>query len=73
MDSFCIEGPCLNSNIVKQLCGLEFQKLLHLMQCLVQRQFKAAAAWPRAGEAQLVLQLAVDHLEIRPAQHLLAP
>ena len=52
---------------------LEFQKLLHLVQCLVQRQMKGAAAWPRAGEAQLVLQPAIDHLQIGPAQYLLAP
>ena len=50
-----------------------FQKLLHLIQCLVQRQVKGAAAWTRAREAQLVLQPAIDHLQIGPAQHLIAP
>ena len=44
-----------------------------MLQCLVERQLKYAAAWPRAGEAQLVLQPAIDHLQIGPAQHLLAP
>jgi hypothetical protein len=52
---------------------LEFQKLLHLLQCLVQRQLKGTAARPRSGEAQLVLQPAIDHLQIGPAQYLLAP
>ena len=52
---------------------LEFQKLLHPVQCLVQRQMKGAAAWPRADKAQLVLQPAIDHLQIGPAQYLLAP
>jgi hypothetical protein len=52
---------------------LEFQKLLHLLQCLVQRQLKGTATWPRAGEAQLVLQPAIDHLQVGPAQYLLAP
>ena len=41
---------------------LEFQKLLHLLQCLVQRQMKGAAAWPWTGKAELVLQPAIDHL-----------
>jgi hypothetical protein len=39
--------------------GLEFQKLLHLLQCLIQRLLKRDAAGPRTGEAQLVLQLAI--------------
>ena len=52
---------------------LDFQKLPHLLQCLVQRPLKGTAAWPRAGEAQLVLQLAIGYLQIGPAQHLLAP
>ena len=51
----------------------ELQKLLHLVQCLVQRQTKGAAARPRAGEAQLVLQPATDHLQIGPAHHLFTP
>ena len=52
---------------------LQLQKLLHLLQCLVQRPLKGSAAWPRASEAQLVLQLAIGYLQIGPAQHLLAP
>ena len=79
MDSSCIEGPCLtapSSTYVKLYEGLrvlEFQKLLHLLQCVVQRPLKGAAAWPQTGEAQLVLQPSIDHLQICPAQHLLAP
>ena len=33
---------------------LGVQKLLHVLQCLVQSQLEGFAAWPRAGEAQLV-------------------
>jgi hypothetical protein len=53
--------------------GLKFQKRLHPVQGVVQRQSKGAAAWPRAGEAQRVLQPASDYLQIGPAEHLLAP
>jgi hypothetical protein len=66
--------PCGRDAAPTKAAGvLEFQKLLHLLQCLVQRQLKGAASWPRAGEAQFVLQPAIDHLQIGPAQHLLAP
>jgi hypothetical protein len=59
--------------VLKELRVLEFQKPLHLLQCLVQCPLKGAAAWPQTGEAQLVLQPSIDHLQIGPAQHLLAP
>lgn len=52
---------------------LQSQKMLHLLQCLVQRQLKGAAARPRANEAQFVLKAAMDHLQIGPTQYLLAP
>jgi len=60
---------CIDEN----LWGLEFQKLLDLLQCLVERQLKGAATWTRAGETQLVLQPAIDDLQIGPAQYVLAP
>jgi hypothetical protein len=43
---------------------LELQQFLHPAQCLVQRQIEGAAAWPLADAAQLVLQPAIDHLQI---------
>src|SRR5579862_1855280 len=53
--------------------ALDFQKLPHVLQCLVQSPLKGTAAWPRADEAQLVLQPSIGYLQIGPAQHVLAP
>jgi len=53
--------------------GLEFQKLLNPLQSLVQRHLKGPASRTRAREAEHMLQPAIDHLQIGPAEDLLAP
>src|ERR1700733_965311 len=71
-----IENPCSSASrsiYVKKPRVLESQKLLHPLQRFIQRPLKCAAAWPLTGEAQLVLQPSIDHLQIGPTQHLLSP
>jgi hypothetical protein len=41
---------------------LKFQKRVHLLQSVVQRQLKGAAVRPLADETQFVLQLTIVHL-----------
>jgi hypothetical protein len=68
-----LNGILRLTTLTNAIGRLEFQKVPHLLQCRLERQLKGSAAWPWTDETQLMLQLAIDYLQIGPAQYLLAP